>query len=109
MTTLGKMNAAIKAVICAVIVALAMPALALADHNDGRGGRRDRDNDRYERSYRGRDHENDRDRDDRRGGRRVKAKKFKHLWWERDFSDRGLHRGFGRGRGNSRFGFGYFR
>ena len=111
MLTLTKMNRAIKAVICAVIVGLAMPALALADHNDKGGRRGNRDRDRFERDF-DRNDRNDRRRDDddddhdRRGKRFLKVKKHhNHPWWEND--DRDNRRG--RRRGNANFAFRLFR
>ena len=112
MLTLKKMNRAIKAVICAVIVGLAMPALALADHNDGRGRKGNRDRDRFERDFDRNDRRdfrrrnNDDDDDDRRGRRFLKLKKqHNHPWWEND--DRDNRRG--RRRGNANFAFRLFR
>lgn len=105
MLILRKIDAAIKAVICAVIVALAMPALALADDN---GRRRGRDNDRNERSYNRRDRRDDDN--DRWDKRRFKIKKFKRNFFDRwDDDDNNRRRGDRRRRGNDRFDLRFFR
>ena len=106
MLTLKKMDRAIKAVICAVIVGLAMPAIALADHDNGRRGRRDRDRGRFERDFDRSDfRRRDRDDDDRRGRRMFKMKRAKHVWWENDFNRdrRGDRRDDRRGRNRIQF------
>ncbi|MEP7270465.1 MAG: hypothetical protein ABI882_03125 [Acidobacteriota bacterium] len=113
MMRLKKIDLAIKAVICAIIVAMAMPAMALADKSD-HGRRRGRDNNKYERSFDRHDRRDDDD-DDRRGRRRFNFKKFKQASWERndhDRNDRNDHdrKGDRRGRrGDDRFALRFFR
>jgi hypothetical protein len=105
MLTLKKIDRAIKAVICAVIVGLAMPAIALADHDNGRRGRGDRDRGRFDRDFDRRDgSRRDRDDDDRRGRRIFKVKRSNHLWWENDFDRHQRQR-----RGSDRLQFRLFR
>jgi len=78
MSVLKKCSVAIKAVICAVIISLAMPALALADKHDGdrgHGRERNKKHVKFVNFHDARDGRWDRD-DDDHGRKFRRGKKF---------------------------------
>ena len=97
MSVLKKCSVAIKAVICTVIISLAMPALALADKGHEREGGRRHEREKHEKFSNNFDRDGrwDRDDDDHDGRKRGRSRKFKrnhdHHNWQWTFRQNRRH------------------